>query len=410
MNYTDNLKLKKPEQGEFYNVDDFNENAAILDETVKGCQDDIAKKSDSTHTHALDGDTITGVLPIKKGGTGTTTGHIAISQGTDTTSTASPAAGETFDVIDSVTKDSYGHITKVNKRTVKLPEAKSITVDSALDTSSTNPVQNKVVAEAINSANNTATAAQTAATAAQNAAEETKELINPVFEVGADDNFFTVVKEADTFSVENDYIPVTVLVTADHDITSEYDNSENNNYGIKITGDVTIRSKITGATNSSYSPFYTLTISDDVTKTKEIFYTEASKQNKLTLENLIFDISPSISLVTSHSTLYLKNCTFNYAGFSGNGFIEIATRFGEISGCVFCYNEEPTTSIKEVFANAGCIVKLTNNYFSCKAALINGNESSIVCGNSFYSSNYLTIDTTNNTTVAIKAFNNEFRN
>jgi hypothetical protein len=41
--------------------------------------------------------------------------------GTDTTSTASPAHGGTFTAIDSITKDSNGHVTKVNTKTVTLP-------------------------------------------------------------------------------------------------------------------------------------------------------------------------------------------------------------------------------------------------------------------------------------------------
>jgi microcystin-dependent protein len=53
MKYTDNLKLKKPEQTEFYNVDDFNENADKLDNAINGLN--------------------TRVTPIEKGGTGATT-------------------------------------------------------------------------------------------------------------------------------------------------------------------------------------------------------------------------------------------------------------------------------------------------------------------------------------------------
>lgn len=53
MKYTDNLNLKKPEQTEFYNVDDFNDNADKLDEAINGLN--------------------TRVTPIKKGGTGATT-------------------------------------------------------------------------------------------------------------------------------------------------------------------------------------------------------------------------------------------------------------------------------------------------------------------------------------------------
>lgn len=39
MKYTDNLNLKKPEQTEFYDVDDFNYNADVLDAEVKSIKD-----------------------------------------------------------------------------------------------------------------------------------------------------------------------------------------------------------------------------------------------------------------------------------------------------------------------------------------------------------------------------------
>lgn len=74
--------------------------------------------------------------------------HESITTNTDTTSTASPSAGDTFTTVDSVTRDSNGHVTKVNTKTVTLPTT-SVTVDSALSSTSTNPVQNKVVNSAL---------------------------------------------------------------------------------------------------------------------------------------------------------------------------------------------------------------------------------------------------------------------
>ena len=47
--------------------------------------------------------------------------HPTISTSTDTTSTASPAHGGTFTTVDSVTRDSNGHVTKINTKTVTLP-------------------------------------------------------------------------------------------------------------------------------------------------------------------------------------------------------------------------------------------------------------------------------------------------
>lgn len=74
--------------------------------------------------------------------------HPSINKSTDSTSTASPSSGGAFTTIDSVTRDDYGHVTKVNTKTVTLPKT-SITVDSALSSTSTNPVQNKVINAAL---------------------------------------------------------------------------------------------------------------------------------------------------------------------------------------------------------------------------------------------------------------------
>lgn len=56
--------------------------------------------------------------------------HNTVTMGTNSTSTASPAPGETFTAIDSVTKDSNGHVTKVNTKTVTLPTHVDITIET----------------------------------------------------------------------------------------------------------------------------------------------------------------------------------------------------------------------------------------------------------------------------------------
>lgn len=72
MKYTDNLNLKKPEQTEFYNVDDFNENADILDAEIQGIKDTFVKSVNGIN--AGDGGNVDlGIIPIAKGGTGATT-------------------------------------------------------------------------------------------------------------------------------------------------------------------------------------------------------------------------------------------------------------------------------------------------------------------------------------------------
>ena len=74
--------------------------------------------------------------------------HPSITKSTDSTSTASPSAGGTFTAIDSITRDSNGHVTKVNTKTITVPKT-SITIDSSLSSTSTNPVQNKIINSAL---------------------------------------------------------------------------------------------------------------------------------------------------------------------------------------------------------------------------------------------------------------------
>ena len=50
----------------------------------------------------------------------------AVTMGTDTTNTSSPGYGGAFTAIDSITKDSNGHVTKINTKTVTMPSAQSI--------------------------------------------------------------------------------------------------------------------------------------------------------------------------------------------------------------------------------------------------------------------------------------------
>ena len=61
-----------------------------------------------------------GALTVTKGST-FLTAHPTITTTTDTTSTGSPSHGGTFTTIDSVTRDTNGHVTKVNTKTITLP-------------------------------------------------------------------------------------------------------------------------------------------------------------------------------------------------------------------------------------------------------------------------------------------------
>ena len=63
------------------------------------------------------------VSKISQETSGFLTEHPTISKANDSTSTASPNHGDTFTAVDSVTRDSNGHVTKINTKTITLPAA-----------------------------------------------------------------------------------------------------------------------------------------------------------------------------------------------------------------------------------------------------------------------------------------------
>lgn len=74
-------------------------------------------------SHALKSVTVTGTGALSGGGSleaNRTITHNTTTR-TNNTSSASPAVGATFTAIDSVTSDTYGHITAVNTKTVTMP-------------------------------------------------------------------------------------------------------------------------------------------------------------------------------------------------------------------------------------------------------------------------------------------------
>lgn len=77
---TENLNLTKPDQGDAYDVDDFNSNFKAIDDYAGDTQTNIEKVNSNVnnHTHNLgDNKKIVGILPINKGGTGATTASAA---------------------------------------------------------------------------------------------------------------------------------------------------------------------------------------------------------------------------------------------------------------------------------------------------------------------------------------------
>ena len=79
-----------------------------------------------------------GALTVTKGAT-FLTAHPTITKQTDTTSAVSPTHGGTFTVVDTVTRDTNGHVTKVNTKTVTLPSDKD-TITTVSTTGSGNAI------------------------------------------------------------------------------------------------------------------------------------------------------------------------------------------------------------------------------------------------------------------------------
>lgn len=84
--------------------------------------DDVGITVNTSGTgNAITGISASGTTITATKGSTFLTSHPAISTSTNSTSTASPAHGGTFTAIDSITRDSNGHVTKVNTKTITLP-------------------------------------------------------------------------------------------------------------------------------------------------------------------------------------------------------------------------------------------------------------------------------------------------
>lgn len=94
-----------------------------------------------TKIDVVNGDGI--YIDTNKSGTAVTVNHRDVTR-SNTSSTTLPSYGGTFTAVKSVTSDSKGHVTAVDTETVTLPTT-SMTIDTTLSSTSTNPVQNKVI-------------------------------------------------------------------------------------------------------------------------------------------------------------------------------------------------------------------------------------------------------------------------
>lgn len=208
------------------------------DGVTSNIQTQLNGKAPTSHNHSAS-DITSGTLPIARGGTGNTTGLAAsatklatartISLSGDATgettfdgtadkdiavtlansgvtagsyglsANATPAYGATFNV-PYITVDAKGRVTSASTQTVKIPASDKVTVDSAMSSTSTNPVQNKVVNTALGAkaplASPALTGTPTAPTAS--AGTNTTQIATTAFVTTAVDNKTSVSGNAGT--------------------------------------------------------------------------------------------------------------------------------------------------------------------------------------------------------------------
>ena len=110
-------------------------NKAVLDGITTDKITAWDEKADTGHTHSNYASTVTttgsgnAITAISQSGNAITatkgstflTSHPSISAGTNTTTTAAPALGGSFTCLGSVTKDTNGHVTAFETKTVTIP-------------------------------------------------------------------------------------------------------------------------------------------------------------------------------------------------------------------------------------------------------------------------------------------------
>ena len=184
--------------------------------------------SESTHTHnnyvstvtagTGSGNVVTSVtssgntLTYVKGITALTA-HPSVNVSADTTSTTSPGSGGTFSAIDSITKDEFGHVTKVDTVTVTMP-----TIPTELPASNTTDIYSSTGTDPVSGK-------------AVNAALQTLD----VSAVGGNDKYITTVSQTDgkisasaaTFSDAVKAIKVDVATSACSASSVEWANVQN---------------------------------------------------------------------------------------------------------------------------------------------------------------------------------------
>lgn len=114
----------------------------------------ISLSGDATGSNTFDGSANKDIA-VTLANSGVTAGSYGLS------ANATPAYGATFNV-PYITVDAKGRVTSASTKTVKIPASDKVTVDTAMSSTSTNPVQNKVVNTALSAKANTSDLAKVA--------------------------------------------------------------------------------------------------------------------------------------------------------------------------------------------------------------------------------------------------------
>lgn len=169
---TTNYNLTKPAGDDLAQISVLNGNFDIIDGQMKS-NNDLAAEAKQIAQSKQDPITVDDVPtygstnPVQSGGVYTALGgkqdkltagsnitidgnneisssHYNVATLADTASAATIGSGSQITMVDSVTRDAEGHVTKINTKTATFP-----TIDTALDDTSTHLVQNGVVSSAI---------------------------------------------------------------------------------------------------------------------------------------------------------------------------------------------------------------------------------------------------------------------
>ena len=197
----------------------------------------ISLSGDASGSNSFDGSANKSIT-VTLANSGVTAGSYGLS------ADATPAYGASFNV-PYITVDAKGRVTGATTNTVKIPASDKVTVDTAMSSTSTNPVQNKVVNTALSAkaplASPALTGTPTAPTAT--AGTNTTQIATTAFVKTAVDNKTSITGNAATATKASQD-------GNGNEITSTYETKANAITGLSVSGKVITYTKGDGATGT----------------------------------------------------------------------------------------------------------------------------------------------------------------